>query len=73
MQRASLRGALQVFYYLAKHEIPHTINYLPMLELAEHWGCNFLSGMRVAENATYTSEQTVQTFLQILADTIEED
>ena len=60
--RTAVSGAMKSMYWLAKQEIPHTTNDVPLLNLAKSFGCEFVEHLFVGRNATYTSERIVQDF-----------
>ena len=60
-------------YWLGKQEIPHTTNYVPLLNLAKSFGCELVQHLIVGRNGTYTSERIGQEFLLLLAHQIEVD
>ena len=73
LRKHAVIGAMKSIYWLAKQEIPHTTNYVPLLNLARSWGCEFVDHLFVGRNATYCSERMVQEFLDVLASQIEID
>ena len=38
----ALIGAMKSLYWLAKQEIPHTTNYVPLMELVRNMGVDYL-------------------------------
>ena len=70
--KVAITGSLKCLYRLIKQEIAHTTNYIPLLQLAQSWGCDFVSNLCVGRNATYTRERIVQEFIQVLASQIGE-
>ena len=58
--------ALKSMYFLNHQEIPHTTNFVPLLELGESLGAY------VGGNAHYTSERCMQEVLQCLGETVAE-
>ena len=71
----SAKGIEQAFlclYFLAKQRIPHTTNYVPLLDLAGLLGVDVKSKISIARNATYSSDKTIQEMVHILSDVIED-
>ncbi len=63
---------MHVLPILTHREIPHTTNFVPLLELSKSLGVSYLSDLHVGGNAHYTSERCVQELLQCLSDTVAE-
>lgn len=72
LQRNAVIGAMKCLYWLCKQEIPHTMNYEPLMSLAANLGCTYLSALNICGNAHYTSERIVQELVQLLAQQIED-
>ena len=53
--------------------LTHTTNFESLIELVIDLGCKELQNLKVAKNATHTSEQTLQEFISCLSQVIEED
>ena len=51
--RTAVIGAMKSIYCLAKQEIPNTTNYVPLLNLAKSFGCEFVQHLFVGRNAIY--------------------
>ena len=59
--------ALRCIYFLAKHEIPHTTNFVPLRSLCVQLGNTTLPHLLLeGKNRTYTSEQTMKEMWQLL-------
>ena len=67
-ERKAFIGALKCM--LAKREIAHTTNFVPILELGKSLGATYLKDISVGGNAQYTSERFVQEVIQALGETI---
>ena len=65
--------ALKAIYWLIKRSIAHTTNFESLIELVIDLGCKELQNLKIAKNATHTSEQTLQEFIFCLSQVIEED
>ena len=50
--RNAVIGAMKRIYWLAQQEIPHTTNYVPLLNLAKGFGCKFVQHLFIGHNAT---------------------
>lgn len=59
-ERKAMIGALKCLYFLCKNEIPHTTNFVPLLDLAKSVGASYLSDINLGSNAHYTSERFMQ-------------
>lgn len=59
-------GCLKCIYWLCKNEISHTTTYPSLLQLAEELGCEYFKTLRVGRNATYTSRQVIDEFLDVI-------
>lgn len=59
-ERKAMISAMKCLYWLCKQEIPHTTNYVPLLELAKSIGATYLSDLNLGGNAHYTSERFIQ-------------
>ena len=70
--RKAFIGALKCMYFLNHQEIPHTTNFVPLLELGKSLGASYLSDLYVGGNAHYTSECCMQELLQCLGETVAE-
>ena len=70
--RKAFIGALKCMYFLNHLEIPHTTNFVPLLELSKSLGASYLSDLYVGDNAHYTSERCMQELLQCLGDIVAE-
>ena len=68
-ERKVFIGALKCMYFLAKREIAHMNNFVPILELGKSLGATYLKDIS-AGNAQYTSERFVQEVIQALGETI---
>ena len=69
--RKAIIGALKCMYFLNHLEIPHTTNFVTLLELGKSLGTSYLSDLHVGGNAHYTSECCMQ-LLQCLGETVAE-
>lgn len=70
----SARGmeqAICCLYFLAKRKIAQTTNYDPLLDLVSLLGIHIKSKISIANNATYTSDKTIQDMVYIISDVIE--
>ena len=65
--------ALRVLYFLAKREMAHTTNFLPLRQLCIQLGNQSLPRLEQVKNATYASEQSMQEMLRAIGYTLEED
>ena len=66
--------ALHCLYFLLKHEIPHTTNFLPLRKLCIQMGNLSLENLVLeGKNRTYTSEQSIQEMIEAIGYTIERD
>ena len=66
-------GCCKCLYWLCKQEISHTTTYPQLLALAENLGCTYFKALNVGRNATYTSPQIVNEFLEVIDDLVSED
>ena len=57
-------------YFLNKREIPHTTNFLPLVELCKSLGATYLADIVVGGNAKYSSERFMQEIIQALAEVV---
>ena len=60
--RTAVIGATKSIYWLAKQEIPHATNYVPLFNLAKRFGCEFVQHLFVGHTLVcwpYTSEHSV--------------
>ena len=57
-------------YWLAKQRIAHIWNFEPLLDLLKFLGLDIKGNIRVAKNATYTSDKSIQ-MLYCLSEVIE--
>ena len=48
-----MKVAMKCLYWLAKQEIPHTTNYVGLLELVQSLGATYLSDVNLGGNAHY--------------------
>lgn len=59
-------------YFLAKQEVAHTTNFLPLINLGKSLGATYLSEIAIGRNAQYTSERFMQEIVIALGDTVQE-
>ena len=57
-------------YFLNKREIPHTTNFVPLLDLAKSLGVDYLNDLYIAGNAAYRSERFIQEIVSALGEVI---
>lgn len=69
-QRRAFIAALKCMYFLNKKEIPHTTNFVPLLDLAKSLGVEYLNDLYVGENAAYRSERFVQEIVLALGEVL---
>ena len=69
-ERKAMKAAMKCLYWLAKQEIPHTTNFVGLLELAKSLGATYLNDLNVGGNAHYTSERFMQEALTSLGEVI---
>ena len=69
----ALEQAFCCLYFLCKQKIAHTTNYEPLLDLLVHMGVNIKARIRVGQNATYTSDKSIQDILYCLSESLETD
>ncbi|XP_065843451.1 zinc finger protein 862-like [Oscarella lobularis] len=67
----SLLQAFSCLYFLLKQRIAHTTNFEPLLDLFEFLGVHIKAGLRVAKNALYTSDQSIQEMVYVLSEVVE--
>ena len=60
-------------YWLAKEEIAIFTKYGSLLCLVESLGCTYLKDISLGGNATYTSHQIIEEFIQCLASVTEDE
>lgn len=65
--------AFQCLYFLAKHNIAHTTNFSPLLDLLTQLGLDVKSKLYQGANAKYTSNTSIKEFLECLSEVIEQD
>ena len=58
-----MEQAFSCLYFLARQRIPHTTNFEPLLDLLSLLGVPVKADIRVAKNATYTSNKSIQEML----------
>ena len=59
-ERKAMISAMKCLYFLCKNEIPHTTNFVSLLELAKSIGATYLCDLNLGGNAHYTSERFMQ-------------
>ena len=69
-ERKAMIAAMKCLYWLCKQEIPHTTNYMPLLELAKSIGATYLNDLNLGGNAHYTSERFMQEAVISLGDVV---
>ena len=73
LNKSALKTAMQCLYWLVKSEIPHTTHYNSLITAVEFMGCQHLQHLNHGENAKYTSQRTIQEFLQVIGEQIEHE
>ncbi|KAJ8033183.1 hypothetical protein HOLleu_23340 [Holothuria leucospilota] len=68
-----MEKAFASLYFLVQRRIAHTTNSEPLLDLLSFLGVNVKEQIRVAKNATYTSDKTVQEMLYVISEVLEDD
>ena len=66
-----LKQAFRCLYFLAKQRIAHTTNFEPLLDLMQLMGVPIKSDIRVAKNATYTSNKSIEDMIYCISEVIE--
>ena len=66
-----IEQAFRCLYFLAKQGIPHTTNFVPLLDLAGLLGVDIRRQISIARNALYTSDKMIQEMLYVLSEVIE--
>ena len=69
-ERKAMKAAMKCLYWLAKQEIPHTTDFVGLLELAQSLGATYLQDLNLGSNAHYTSERFVQEAMTSLGEVI---
>ena len=69
--QVGMQQGFTCLYFLAKQRIAQTTNYEPLLNLAGLLGVNIKEKIRVAKNAVYTSDKTIQDMIFVISDVIE--
>ena len=69
-ERKAMKAAMKWLYWLAKQEIPHTTNYVGLLELVQSLGATYLSDLNLGGNAHCTSEHFSQEAMTSLGEVI---
>ncbi|KAJ8023492.1 hypothetical protein HOLleu_35949 [Holothuria leucospilota] len=70
---SAMEKAFASLYFLVQRRIAHTTNFEPLLDLLSFLGLNVKEQIRVAKNATYTSDKTVQEMLYVISEVLEDD
>ena len=52
-EKKALTAAFKCLYWLCKQEIPHTTNYVPLLEVAKFLGATYIHDLQLGGNARY--------------------
>ena len=73
LNKSALKTAMQCLYWLVKSEIPHTMHYNSLITAVEFMGCQQLQHLNHDENPKYTSQPTIQEFLQVIGEQIEHE
>ncbi|CAG2186740.1 unnamed protein product [Mytilus edulis] len=60
LNEMAMESAMKCLYWLCKRELPHTTNYVPLMNLCKDLGVDVLNALMVGENAKYTSERFIQ-------------
>ena len=64
--------ALRCLYFLAKNEMSHTTNYMPLRNFSIAMGNTTLPHLNERRNQTYSSEQSISEMLYAISDAMEE-
>ena len=62
-ERRAVIGALKCIYFWTENELPHTTNYLSLLDLAISLGCDYMKDLCQGSNASYRFKQTMAEFI----------
>ena len=73
LNKSARKTAMQCPYWLVKSEVPHTTNYNSLIKAAEFMGCPQLKHLYHGENAKYSSQRTIQEFLKVIGEQIEQE
>ena len=73
LNKSARKTAMQCPYWLVKSEVPHTTNYNSLIKATEFMGCPQLKYLYHGENAKYSSQRTIQEFLKVIGEQIEQE
>ena len=67
----AMEQAFTCLYFLAKHRIPQTTNFEPLLDLVGYLGVSIKKDISMGKNATYTSDKTIQEMIFIISEVLQ--
>ncbi|XP_022106967.1 zinc finger protein 862-like [Acanthaster planci] len=70
---SAMEKAFASLYFLVQRRVAHITNFEPLLDFLSFLGLKVKEQIRVAKNATYTSDKTVQEMLYVLSEVLEDD
>ena len=71
-QKKAFIGHLKCMHFLAKQEIAHTTNFLPLVKLGKSLGASYLGSMSMGQNMKYTSERFMQEIVLAMGESVQE-
>ena len=73
LQKKAISGSMWILYWLAKEEVAQFTKFDSLKQLCLDLGCDYFRELNVSGNAKYNSHRTIEEWLTILSDVIEED
>ena len=73
LQKKAISGSMRILYWLAKEEVAHFTKFDSLRQLCLDLGCGYFRELNMGGNAKYNSHRTIEEWLMILSNVIEED